>query len=134
MGGLEDVETGILPELTNENVEGVAVDELHGVVMRAPLAADGEDRHDVGVVQLGGSLGLLPESLEVFRIEAGGEGEDLEGHATSERELGGLVDDAHSAAADLADDLEIAQRGRDIGIGRRRVPDLSSAWTVADAW
>ena len=35
--------------------------------------------------------------------------EDLQGHPAVERDLPGLVDDAHAAAAQLADDLEVAQ-------------------------
>ena len=36
-----------------------ALDELHGVVVDAPLAADGVDRHDVRVVQAGRRQGLV---------------------------------------------------------------------------
>jgi hypothetical protein len=40
-----------------------AVDELHGIVMHAALAADGEDWHHIGVVQPGDGLGLAAEAL-----------------------------------------------------------------------
>ena len=43
-------------------------------------------------------------------------GRHLQRHAPAQRQLDGLVDDAHAAAADLADDLEVAQR-----IGRQRL-------------
>src|SRR5262249_34328603 len=40
----------------------------------------------------------------------------LQGHAAAQRDLLGLIDDPHSAPADLADDAELAQ-------GRRRRPE-----------
>ena len=36
-------------------------------------------------------------------------GQDLQGHVAAQRLLLGLVDDAHAAAADLAEDAEVAQ-------------------------
>ena len=73
------------------------------------MFADAEDRHDVGVVQLRRRLrlaleatprpGVLPELL----------GQDLEGDVPAERDLLRLVDDAHAAVADLADDAVVAQ-------------------------
>ena len=101
-----------------ENVsQAAAVDQLHGVVMHAALAADGEDRHDVGVVQPGDGLGLAMEPMHRLLIGHGAKPENLQGHATAQRGLLGLVDDAHAAAAELADDPELAQ-GRRIS-GRR---------------
>jgi hypothetical protein len=94
----------------------LAFDELHGVVVDALFAADGEDGDDVGVVELRGGLGFYLETAEVEGIEGGGEGEDLEGHAAVERELLGLEDDAHAAAADRAEDLEVAEAGVDGGV------------------
>ena len=80
--------------------------------MDAPLAADGEDRHDIGVVQPGDGLGLALEPLHRLLVGHDAEPQDLQGHAAAERGLLGLVDDAHAAAAELADDPELAQGGR----------------------
>ena len=54
--------------------ERLAVDELHGVVVHAPLAADGVDRHDVRVVELGGGEGLGLEPAELSWVHGRGEG------------------------------------------------------------
>ena len=104
-----------LPQLADHLGQALALDELHGVVVHAPLAADGVDRHDVGVVQAGGGLGLELEPLELPGVERRGEGQDLQRHAAAERDLLGLVDDAHAAAADLAEDPEVAQLRRSAG-------------------
>jgi hypothetical protein len=51
----------------------LAVDELHGVVVRAALAAHGVDRYDVRVVQSRRRLRLIAEALELFGVERHGE-------------------------------------------------------------
>ena len=91
--------------------EGPAVDELHGVVVHAAITADREDRHDVGVVQLSGGVGLGAEPLELAAIEGRREREHLQGDPAPERDLPRLVDDTHASAADLANQLVIAQLG-----------------------
>ena len=85
--------------------------------MDAALAADEVDRHDVRVMQLGGRLRLVLEALQLPGVERGGERQHLQGHAPAERELLGLVDDAHAAPADLADDAEVAELHREIREG-----------------
>ena len=77
--------------------------------MQPVLLADAEDRHDVGVVQVGRGAGLAVEAADLLGVEQGRRAQDLQRHATAERLLLGLVDDAHAAAADLAEDAEIAQ-------------------------
>ncbi len=101
-----------LPGIGQDIRQAAPLDKLHRVVMDAALAADGEDRHDVGMVQPRDGLGLAMEPLHGLLVRDGAEPEDLQGHPTAERGLLGLVDDAHAAAADLADDAEIAERGR----------------------
>ncbi len=51
-----------------------------------------------------------PETLQLFGIQGNGKGQDLERDATAERKLNRFVHDAHAAAAQLAEHLEIAQR------------------------
>jgi hypothetical protein len=97
--------------------------ELHGVVVHAALAADAVHRDDVWVVQAGGGLGLDAEPLDLPGVHRGGHRQELQRHAAAQRDLLGLVDDPHAAAADLADQPEVAQLaepGRRVG---RRGPD-----------
>ena len=60
--------------------QGLPLDELHGVVVDAALAADGIDRDDVGVVELGGGQGLGLEPPELGRVHGRREREHLERH------------------------------------------------------
>ena len=64
-------------QLGDELGQAAALDELHGVVGHAPLAADGVDRDDVGVVQAGGGLGLELEPLELPGVQRRGQRQDL---------------------------------------------------------
>ncbi len=110
-----------VPDAVEEAGQRLAVDELHGVVVHAPLAADGVDRHDVCVVQQPRGLRLLLEPLQVPLVEHGRQRQHLQGHAAAERELLGLIDHPHAAAAHLTDQVEVAQhvghRVRDVGRG-----------------
>src|SRR5947207_1039401 len=63
----------------------------------------------VGGVQLCGGLGLGLEPLQLPRVQRGGERQHLERDAAVQRDLLGLVDDAHAAAAELAEDAEVAE-------------------------
>ena len=85
------------------------VDELHDVVVQAVLLADAEDRHDVGVVQLGRRPRLALEAAQLPRVEQGVAGQHLDGHVPAQGELLRLVDDPHAAAAHLPQDLVIPQ-------------------------
>ena len=95
-----------------------AVDELHGVEVDAALAADGEDRHDVGVVQARRRPRLVLEALQVARVHRRRERQHLQRHPPIQRDLLRLVDDAHAAPADLADDAEVAEDARRGRVGR----------------
>ena len=99
--------------------------------MHAAFRADRVDGDDVGVVQLRGGLRLDAEASEPAGIDGRAEGKHLEGDAPVERALHGFVDDAHSAAAQRADDAEITEC-RSVAAGfsfdrrgserRRRIP------------
>ena len=120
------------PQFMDDLGKAASLDVLHRVERHAPLGADGEDRHDVVVVQAGSGLGFELEPLELAGVERRGHGEDLERHAAVQRTLLGLVHDPHAAPADLADDPVIAEDpGQEIGaalslddtsgmLGRRR--------------
>ena len=108
-----------LTELVEDRRQAAALDKLHGVVVNALVAADAEDRHDVRVVQLRGGLGLDLEPLPLLGVDRRGERQHLQGNAPAQRDLLGLVDDAHAPPADLAEDAVFAQLGaRRDGVGR----------------
>ena len=99
----------LLLRLLQHGSQAAALDELHGIVEHALLLADGEDRYDVRVVQLGDRLGLALEPFHGILVGNACEAEDFEGHFPLERELLGFIDHAHPAPADLADDLKVAE-------------------------
>ncbi len=82
------------------------MDELHGVVVEVLRLADGEDRHDVGVMQPRSRPRLAAESLEVGRGAA--MRQHLQGDVPPQRLLHGLVHHAHAPLAQLAEDAELA--------------------------
>jgi hypothetical protein len=78
------------------------------------------------VVQPGRGPGLALEAEPLPGVERAAR-QDLEGHAPAEGNLFRLVDDAHAAAADLAQDAVIAQplqRRRGLGLSLRLRVDL----------
>jgi hypothetical protein len=97
-------------ELGDHLGERAPVHELHRVVVDAALRADAVDRDDVRVVEQRRRLRLVPEALELAVVEDRGERQDLQRHAPAERDLLRLVDDPHAAAADLAEQPEVAER------------------------
>jgi hypothetical protein len=108
------------PQLLEHAVEPLALDELHDVVGRLALLADAEDGHDVGVVELGRGPRLALEPAAGLGVLEHLPGEHLQGHMPAQRDLLGLVDDAHAAAAHLADDAVVAEllQGRQTSCGK----------------
>lgn len=86
-----------------------AFDEPHGVVMDAAVASDAVDIDDVRVIELGGSEGFVPEPLQAGLVDQGSQRQNLEGDASTEGDLFGLVDDAHAASSKLPDDPKVAE-------------------------
>ena len=80
--------------------------------MHAAVLADLVDGDDVGMVEASGGARLELEPPQVVGAQERVEREDLEGDAASEGHLLGLVDEAHAAAADRADDAEVTQLAR----------------------
>jgi hypothetical protein len=106
-------------DVVQDPVESLAGDELHDVVADAALRPVVEHRHDVRVVQPGGGAGLVAEAEQVFGIGAIARVQDLQGHVRAEVLAHRLVDDAHAALADPAQDAVIAQPvQRRVGHGR----------------
>ena len=64
--------------------QGPAVDELHGVIMHAPVTADGVHGNDVRMVQERSGLGLELEPAEPLAVKCQALGQDLQGHAAAE--------------------------------------------------
>ena len=83
--------------------------EGHGDEHAAVLAfADLMDRADMGVVEDRGGLGLVDEALAGLGVVGEIDGQELEGDGAAQLEVVGLVDDAHAAPADLAEDAVLA--------------------------
>ena len=61
---------------------------------------------------------LAAEPLQQLRVPSRAGRQDLQGHAAAQRLLLGLVDDAHAAPADLAEDPVVAQLPQGRGRGR----------------
>ena len=124
------------------SVEPLALDELHGVEADVSILAHLVDRHDVGVVQSCGGAGLAAEPLLDHPVAGDLPRQDLERNAAAQRDLLGLVNDAHAAPADLAEDPVVADfaqgwiRGRRIPAIERLValagtPSACSTLTIA---
>ena len=96
--------------------------------MYAALEADGDHVDDVRMVELRGSLGLVLEPRHLPRIDDRREGKNLQRHAARQRDLLGLVDHAHPAPSDLADESKIAQHAcaRRIARVNRRLPAVAA--------
>ena len=89
----------------------LAVHVPHDEVDQAVALADGVDRHDVGMGQLGGGLRLAGEPLADVLLEGELGGQDLDGDPALEPLVAGAVDDAHAAPPDLAlDGVGVTQR------------------------
>ena len=100
------------PELLDPMAERRPVDQPHRVVMDAALAADRVHRDDARMAELRRRLGLHAEPGDLAGVDGGGQRQDLQRHATAQRPLDRLVHHPHPAAAELADDLEIADADR----------------------
>jgi hypothetical protein len=84
-------------------------DELHHEVVPAVVLAEGVDGDDTRVLQLASRLGLGPEPLYLGVARQGAGSKDLQGDDPVRALLPGPVDDTHAAAADLAEQLELAE-------------------------
>jgi hypothetical protein len=87
-------------------------DELHGVEVDGPLAADRVDVDDVRVVQRRRRPRLVVEALQLSWVEGPRQRQHLESHPPAQRHLFRLVDDSHAAPAHLADQSEVAEPAR----------------------
>ena len=77
--------------------------------MDAAIAADGVDRDDVRMLQASSGQGFVLEALQLLGIQRCSEGQDFQGHAAAQGDLLRFIDDAHAAAAHLAQQAKIAE-------------------------
>ena len=97
------------PQVDDHFRQRLAVDQLHGVVVHAPLAADGVHRDDVLVVQVCRRVRLDAEPVQLLRVHGGGVGQDLERHPPPQGPLLRLVHHAHPALAQLPNQPEVPE-------------------------
>ena len=83
------------------------VQKLHGDERLAVLLANVVDGADVGVIQRGCGLGFALETGEGLRVTGNFLGQKLEGNKTVQPGVLGLVDHAHTAAAQLLDNAVV---------------------------
>jgi len=102
-----------LPQLLDKSGQGLSLDELHGVEVDAAFAADEINRHDVLMLEMSGRVGLVLKALKLLGVQGSGKGQNFQGHASAERDLLGLVNHAHAAATDFAENAEVAEGSGD---------------------
>jgi hypothetical protein len=93
----------------DEVLEGVALEKFHGDEGASGIAFAGLKRDfanvvngaDVGVIERGGGLRFAAEAGEGLRVAGDGVGEEFQGDEALEARVLGLIDDAHSATAEL---------------------------------
>ncbi len=88
-----------------------ALDQLHGQEAGAVLVLDREQRDDVRVVEAGDRARLVLEAGEAVGVGGDVGGKHLERHIATEPTVPGAVHLAHSARAERADDLVVAETG-----------------------
>ena len=102
-----DVERGLERELALAQQpvpQRLALDVRHHVVEQPGGLPGGEDRHDVGVAELGGEVHLTDEPLAQQPVAQLG-GDDLDRDPAVRVLLDGQKDPGHAAGADLAFDV-----------------------------
>jgi hypothetical protein len=91
-------------------VQAAASDELQRQVGQAVVLAYLVDLYDVGVLEARHRLGLGAKACQRLRTGVGARQDHLEGDDSLEALLSRLVDDAHGAAAQLAQDVVAGNR------------------------
>src|ERR1700678_1075439 len=102
----------------NAVLQSHAIKKLHGNEGRTVLVINLVDRADVGMIQCRSSFGLALKAQKRLRVFGDLIRQELQGHKAVERNILGLVDDAHSAAADL---FQNAVARNDLSNHRRRI-------------
>src|SRR6266849_26402 len=84
-----------------------AIQEFHGYEGTAVLLANVVNRADVGMVQCGCGLGFALKTGECLRVTGNLLGQELEGDEAMQPRILGLVDNTHTASAELLDDAVV---------------------------
>ena len=92
-------------------VQAPAIDELQLEERQAVGLAAVVDLHDVGVLQAGDGLRLGQEAAHGLVVGMGTRQDHLQDAGAFQEDLPGAVDDAHAAAAQLAQDLVAVDGG-----------------------
>src|SRR5215469_4848968 len=82
-------------------LQRLAVEKLHGDKRRNVMIVNFVDGADVGMVQCGSSFCLSLKTVESLRILRHIVGQELQSRKAAELHVLGLVNDAHSASAEL---------------------------------
>ena len=93
--------------------EGAALDQFHFEEPLALVFAGARDADDVGMVELRGGLGLGGEAAAFIGRGEQAAADEFEGAGTIQSAMNGLIDHAHAAPGDFAEErvvLEFAQR------------------------
>ena len=90
-----------------------AVEELHHDEGPAVFLANVVDGADVGMIERRGRPGLTPETLKSQRIVGQIIGQELQRHKAAQARVFGLIDDAHTAAAEPFQDAVVRDRSVD---------------------
>ena len=90
--------------------QAAAFHQLHAEVRQATHLADFVDRHDVGVLELGGVLGLAQETAQVGGTRPVAEPDHFHRDDPIQALLPGFVDDPHPAAGDGLEQIVVAER------------------------
>ena len=125
-GLLEDEQRPPHPQrafATDQGLEIAALDVAHRDEELSVGLAGVEDRHDVGVVDLGRAARLVDEALAKLRIGGQSRREELQCHLASELHVLRQVDDAHPAAADQRLDPVAGHRGTDARVVSHSCPE-----------
>src|SRR5439155_5750393 len=83
--------------------------------VHAAFAAGGIDRYYALMMQVGGRLGLVLETLELLGVKRRGKGQDLQRYAAAQRDLSCFIHDSHATPAAFADKTvisDLTKRGR----------------------
>ena len=108
--------------------EILALDELHDQRAHAVRLFEAVDRGDVRMMQLGEQLRFALEAGEALRVGGEGDREDLDRHLAPELGVGGAIDLAHAAFAQLGADLVGTEAGA--GGGAHGAPAASRCSTT----
>ena len=123
--GLELLDArGLTSQLADDLGKAVPLHKLHRVEMHASIATGRVDRHDVGMVKLRRGLSFDQKPLPLLWINGRGKRKDFEGDLAAQRDLLGLVNHAHAASTNLADDPVVSQP---CACGQNLVVHLSNA-------